>query len=85
MAANAGHDAIDRLERFRNANGSTPTAELRLEMQKAMQENCAVFRTGDVLEEGCQRMQKVVNAMDDIGIADRSMIWNSDLIETLGI
>ena len=48
-------------------------------MQKAMQENCAVFRTGDVLEEGCQRMQKVVNAMDDIGIADRSMIWNSDL------
>ena len=83
LAASAGNDAIERLERFRNANGSTPTAELRLEMQKAMQENCAVFRTGDVLEEGCQRMQKVVNAMDDIGIADRSMIWNSDLIETL--
>ncbi len=83
LAANAGKDAIERLERFRNANGSTPTAELRLEMQKAMQENCAVFRTGDVLEEGCQRMQKVANAMDDIGIADRSMIWNSDLIETL--
>ena len=83
LAANAGDDAIERLERFRNANGSTPTAELRLEMQKAMQENCAVFRTGDVLEEGCQRMQRVVNAMDDIGIADRSMIWNSDLVETL--
>jgi succinate dehydrogenase / fumarate reductase flavoprotein subunit len=83
LAANAGDNAIERLERFRNANGSTPTAELRLEMQKAMQENCAVFRTGDVLEEGCQRMQNVVKGMDDIGIADRSMIWNSDLIETL--
>ena len=83
LAANAGDNAIERLERFRNANGSTPTAELRLEMQKAMQENCAVFRTGDVLEEGCKRMQDVVKGMDDIGIADRSMIWNSDLIETL--
>ena len=62
---------------------ATPTSELRLEMQKAMQENCAVFRTGEVLEEGCERMQKVVNAMDDIGVADRSLIWNSDLIETL--
>ena len=83
LAANAGMDGIERLDRFRNASGSTPTSELRLEMQKAMQENCAVFRTGDVLEEGCQRMQKTVNAMDDIGIADRSLIWNSDLIETL--
>ena len=52
-------------------------------MQKAMQENCAVFRTGEVLEEGCARIQKVVNTMDDIGIADRSLIWNSDLLETL--
>jgi len=83
LAANAGNEAIERLDRFRNASGSTPTADLRLEMQKAMQENCAVFRTGDVLEEGCQRMQKVVNAMDDIGVTDRSLVWNSDLIETL--
>ena len=83
LAANAGNEAIERLDRFRNADGSTPTADLRLEMQKAMQENCAVFRTGDVLEEGCQRMQKVVNAIDDIGVADRSLVWNSDLIETL--
>jgi succinate dehydrogenase/fumarate reductase flavoprotein subunit len=48
-----------------------------------MQENCAVFRTGEVLQEGCDRMQKVMTGMDDIGIADRSLIWNSDLIETL--
>lgn len=83
LPANAGHAAVERLERFRNANGSTPTAELRLEMQKTMQENCAVFRTGDVLQEGCQRMQKVFHAIDDIGVTDRSMVWNSDLTETL--
>ena len=83
LPANAGDDAVARLERFRTADGSTPTSELRLEMQKTMQENCAVFRTGEVLEEGCERMQKVANAMDDIGIADRSLIWNSDLLETL--
>ena len=83
LPANAGDEAVARLERFRTASGGTPTAELRLEMQRAMQENCAVFRTGDVLEEGCQRMQNVVNGMDDIGVADRSLIWNSDLIETL--
>jgi succinate dehydrogenase/fumarate reductase flavoprotein subunit len=83
LASDAGQSAIERLERFRNADGSTPTSELRGEMQRAMQENCAVFRTGDVLEEGCRRMQEVVTKMDDIGIADRSLIWNSDLIETL--
>jgi len=83
LASNAGHAAVDRLERFRNADGSTPTSELRGEMQRAMQENCAVFRSGEILEEGCKRMQDVVRAMDDIGIADRSLIWNSDLIETL--
>ena len=83
LPASAGDEAVSRLERFRTADGSTPTSELRLEMQKAMQENCAVFRTGEVLEEGCERMQKIVNAMDDIGVADKSLIWNSDLIETL--
>jgi len=83
LPANAGDNAVSRLDHFRNASGSTPTAELRLEMQKTMQENCAVFRTGEVLQEGCDRMQKVMTAMDDIGITDRSLIWNSDLIETL--
>jgi len=83
LAAHAGQNALDRLDHFRTANGSTPTSELRLEMQRTMQENCAVFRTGDVLEEGCARMQKVVGGMADIRVSDRSLIWNSDLIETL--
>ena len=83
MPADAGQNAIDRLDHFRHADGSTPTSELRLEMQRTMQENCAVFRSGEVLEEGCQRMRKVVEGMSDISVSDRSMIWNSDLIETL--
>jgi succinate dehydrogenase / fumarate reductase flavoprotein subunit len=83
MPADAGQNAIDRLDHFRNAQGSTPTSELRLEMQRTMQENCAVFRSGEVLEEGCQRMRKVVEGMSDISVSDRSLIWNSDLIETL--
>ena len=83
MPADAGQNAIYRLDHFRNAEGSTPTSELRLEMQRTMQENCAVFRSGEVLEEGCQRMRKVVEGMSDISVSDRSLIWNSDLIETL--
>ena len=83
MPADAGQNAIDRLDHFRNAEGSTPTSELRLEMQRTMQENRAVFRSGEVLEEGCQRMRKIVEGMSDISVSDRSLIWNSDLIETL--
>ena len=83
MPADAGQNAIDRLDHFRHADGSTPTSELRLEMQRTMQENCAVFRSGEVLEEGCQRMRRVVEGMSDISVSDRSLIWNSDLIETL--
>jgi succinate dehydrogenase / fumarate reductase flavoprotein subunit len=83
LPANAGDSAVARMERFRTADGSTPTSELRLEMQRSMQDNCAVFRTGSVLEEGCARMQKVAGAIDDIKVSDRSLIWNSDLIETL--
>ncbi|MGC6472413.1 MAG: succinate dehydrogenase flavoprotein subunit [Parvibaculales bacterium] len=83
IGTNAGQEALDRLDHFRNADGNTPTSELRLEMQRTMQENCAVFRTGDVLEEGCQRMAKVVEGMSDISVSDRSLVWNSDLIETL--
>ena len=83
LASDAGQNGIDRLDRFRNSNGATPTAELRLQMQRIMQENCAVFRTGEVLEEGCTLMQEVVGRMDDLKVSDRSLIWNSDLIETL--
>jgi succinate dehydrogenase / fumarate reductase flavoprotein subunit len=79
----AGDNAVARLDRFRNASGGTPTAELRLAMQKVMQENCAVFRTGEVLAEGHERIHKVWAATDDIRVTDRSLIWNTDLIETL--
>lgn len=79
----AGDYAIERLDHFRNAKGGTPTAELRLRMQRVMQNNCAVYRTGDVLEEGVKLMEEVHAGIDDIGVTDRSLIWNSDLIETL--
>jgi succinate dehydrogenase flavoprotein subunit len=83
LAANADELALDRLDRFRNAAGGTPTAELRLNMQRVMQANCAVFRTGEVLREGHKRIHEVFEGIDDIGVTDRSLIWNSDLIETL--
>ncbi|MEL6372007.1 MAG: succinate dehydrogenase flavoprotein subunit [Pseudomonadota bacterium] len=79
----AGDEALARLDRFRYADGSTPTAQLRLDMQKVMQNNCAVFRTGDVLEEGRGLIKGVHKGLPDIGITDRSMIWNTDLVETL--
>jgi len=79
----AGAEALARLDHFRNAKGNTPTAELRLEMQRAMQENCAVFRTGDVLEQGQKEVRDVLAKKGDIAVGDRSMIWNSDLVETL--
>ncbi|MFZ5914672.1 MAG: succinate dehydrogenase flavoprotein subunit [Pseudomonadota bacterium] len=75
--------ALSRLDAARFAKGGTSTAELRLRMQKIMQNNCAVFRTGEVLEEGCKLIREVYDARGDIRTTDRSLIWNSDLIETL--
>jgi succinate dehydrogenase / fumarate reductase flavoprotein subunit len=75
--------ALSRLDRFRHASGGTPTAKLRLKMQKTMQTNCAVFRTAEVLEEGHKMIHEVYGGMSDISVADRSLIWNSDLIETM--
>jgi succinate dehydrogenase / fumarate reductase flavoprotein subunit len=75
--------ALARLDKFRNASGGTPTAQLRLRMQKVMQTNCAVFRTGDVLDEGHKLIHDVTAGITDLRISDRSLIWNSDLIETL--
>ncbi|WP_293679716.1 succinate dehydrogenase flavoprotein subunit [uncultured Phenylobacterium sp.] len=74
---------LDRLDRFRNANGGTPTAELRLEMQMAMQEDAAVYRTSTALASGVKRMQAVQAKRGDLKVTDRSMVWNSDLMETL--
>ena len=76
-----GH--LARFDRVRNASGPRPTADVRLEMQRAMQEEAAVFRTGESLKAGVKRMAAVVAARKDIGVSDRSLIWNSDLMETL--
>ena len=75
--------ALSRLDRFRNANGGTPTAALRLRMQKAMQSNCAVFRDGPVLKEGVEKINAIWKDAEDIKVSDRSLIWNSDLVETM--
>ena len=74
---------LARLDKFRNADGSTPTAEIRGRMQKVMQTNCAVFRTGEVLEEGSKLIHQVLGGVGDTKVFDRSLIWNSDLVETL--
>src|SRR5437764_9003738 len=75
--------ALSRLDKFRHASGKTPTAQLRLKMQKVMQNNCAVFRTGEILAEGHKLIHEVHGEVADIRVSDRSLIWNSDLIETL--
>ena len=75
--------ALARFDGLRNANGSIPTAELRLEMQRTMQADAAVFRTDKTLAEGVKKMEKVAAKMADIKVTDRSLVWNSDLMETL--
>jgi succinate dehydrogenase / fumarate reductase flavoprotein subunit len=75
--------ALSRLDHFRYANGGTSTAAIRAKMQHVMQSNCAVFRTGEVLAEGKDKIAEVFKEMPDIRVTDRSLIWNSDLIETL--
>ncbi|HEY9091678.1 succinate dehydrogenase flavoprotein subunit [Parasphingorhabdus sp.] len=75
--------ALTRLDHFRYAKGGTPTAQLRTEMQKTMQKNCAVFRDDELLAEGVAAMRVVNQKMGDLHVSDRSLIWNTDLIETL--
>jgi succinate dehydrogenase / fumarate reductase flavoprotein subunit len=75
--------SLSRLDKFRHASGGTPTAQLRARMQHVMQTNCAVFRTGEVLQQGSKLIHEVFDGAADIRVSDRSMIWNSDLIETL--
>jgi succinate dehydrogenase / fumarate reductase flavoprotein subunit len=75
--------ALARFDGLRHAKGTVPTAELRLEMQKTMQADAAVFRTDRTLAEGVEKMYAVAAKMDDIQVTDRSMVWNSDLMETL--
>jgi succinate dehydrogenase / fumarate reductase, flavoprotein subunit len=75
--------ALSRLDRFRHAKGGSPTAEVRAAMQKTMQADCAVFRTEATLNEGKTKIDQVHARMADIDVTDRSLIWNTDLIETL--
>jgi len=79
----AGEEAIARFDRLRHASGGTGTAQLRLNMQRTMQNDCAVFRTQKSLDEGCANMDKVFAGKGDVRVKDRSLIWNSDLMETL--
>jgi succinate dehydrogenase / fumarate reductase, flavoprotein subunit len=74
---------LARFDRLRHANGGTPTAKLRDRMQRTMQEDAAVFRTGETLQSGVRRMTEVYAGLADLKVTDRSMIWNSDLVETL--
>ena len=83
LAADAGQVSVERVDRLRNANGSRLTADIRLEMQKVMQGHAAVFRTGDSLQEGVELLKATYAAFRDVHVSDRSMIWNTDLVETL--
>ena len=74
---------MDRFDKIRHADGSIPTAELRDSMQRAMQEDAAVFRTEETLKNGCDRLDEIFKQFNDVKTTDRSMIWNSDLVETL--
>jgi len=81
--ADAGDESIARFDRYRYASGRTPTPRLRLQMQQTMQRFATVFRTGEILKEGEKKLNKVWEGLSDIAVSDRSMIWNSDLLETL--
>ncbi|MFT8243851.1 succinate dehydrogenase flavoprotein subunit [Roseomonas sp. BN140053] len=83
LPPNAGEAALVRLDRVRHAKGSTHTAELRVNLQRTMQNHAAVFRTAESLTEGVEKMHKVWAGLPDLKINDRSMIWNSDLVEAL--
>jgi succinate dehydrogenase / fumarate reductase flavoprotein subunit len=83
LKASDGQTALDRFDRLRWAKGARPTAEIRLEMQKVMQGNCGVFRTAEILGEGVEKLAKTAATLGDVSVSDRSLIWNSDLVETM--
>jgi succinate dehydrogenase / fumarate reductase flavoprotein subunit len=83
LPASAGEHAIARLDAARQAKGARKTAEIRTEMQRTMQNNCPVFRTADALRQGVDKIDQTAKSYADLSIADRSLIWNSDLMEAL--
>jgi succinate dehydrogenase / fumarate reductase flavoprotein subunit len=83
LPKDAGELAVSRIDKFRHAKGSLKTADIRLNMQRVMQNHAAVFRTADSLKEGVQKMQDVFKSFEQVSVSDRGMVWNTDLIETL--
>ncbi len=83
LPTNATDLPLARVDKFRNAKGGSPTADIRLDMQRTMQKHAAVFRDSALLSEGVDLMRKVNKRLEDVAVSDRSLIWNTDLIETL--
>ena len=83
LPSDAGENAIARLDKMRHAKGERKAAEIRLDMQRAMQQHAAVFRTSELMDDGVKKIQDIAATMPDIGLSDRSLIWNSDLVEAL--
>jgi succinate dehydrogenase / fumarate reductase flavoprotein subunit len=81
--ASAGEDSVARIDKLRNAKGSSSTASIRLQMQRVMQNHAAVFRTGESLQEGIDLLEPIFASFEDVSVADRSLIWNTDLVETM--
>uniref|UniRef100_A0A6Q2YNQ3 succinate dehydrogenase n=1 Tax=Esox lucius TaxID=8010 RepID=A0A6Q2YNQ3_ESOLU len=83
LKPNAGEESVANLDKIRFAEGTIRTSEIRLNMQKTMQNHAAVFRTGDLLKEGCDKMDAIYQSMEDIKTFDRGIVWNTDLVESL--
>ena len=83
LPESAWEASLSRFDRLRHANGSRKTADIRLAMQKTMQSHASVFRTGEVLQEGVEQLKGVMDSFADVRVSDRSLIWNTDLVETL--
>ena len=83
LPVDAGQNSVERIDTLRNADGARGTAGIRLEMQRIMQGHAAVFRTGESLDEGVEKLRTTYESFADVSVADRSLIWNTDLIETL--
>jgi succinate dehydrogenase / fumarate reductase flavoprotein subunit len=83
LPADSADMALGRMDHFRHASGGSPTAQIRAEMQRAMSQHAAVFRTDELMAEGKEKLAKTYQRMQDIGVTDRGLIWNSDLVETM--
>ncbi|KAK9901255.1 hypothetical protein WJX75_002689 [Coccomyxa subellipsoidea] len=83
LAADAGQNTIARLDKLRHSQGSLSVAQIRSNLQKTMQADAAVFRTQETLEEGCKKVDDIVDSLKDVGLKDRSMVWNTDLVEAM--